>query len=249
MKKLFFLVFVLVSALSWGQNNALFDQGKEHYKNGKFQEAINSWEKVLDNGKHSAEVYFNLGNASYKLNKVAPSIYYYEKALQLAPADKDIKTNLKFAENARIDAVEPLPKTIFKRWYEQLAGVLTYDGWAIVAVTGAVLFVLLFLSYWFAGAETKKRLFFITSIISVLVLLVGLTMAYQTYGDVLKDQPAIVFSESTEAKSEPNMGSENAFVLHEGTKVQITAQEDSWVRVLLANGKDGWIPASDVKRL
>lgn len=249
MKKILFLLLVLVSSLGWSQNNGLFDQGKEHYKNGKFQDAVTTWEKVLDNGKHSAALYFNLGNANYKLNKVAPSIYYYEKALQLAPADAAIKTNLKFAENARIDAIEPLPKTIFKRWYEQLAGALTYDGWARIAVTGAVLFVLLFLTYWFASAEGKKRLFFITSIVSVFVLLVGLVMAYQTYGDVLKDTPAIVFSESTEAKNEPNMGSENAFVVHEGTKVQITAQEDSWVRVLLANGKDGWIPASDLKRL
>ncbi len=249
MKKLLFILLFLFSALSWGQNNALFDQGTAHYKNGKFQDAINSWEKVLENGKHSAALYFNLGNASYKLNKVAPSIYYYEKALQLAPADQNIKTNLKFAENARIDAIEPLPKTIFKRWYEQLAGVLTYDGWAITAVTGAILFGLLFLSYWFATAEGKKRLFFITSMISVFVVIVGLVMAYQTYGDVLKDQPAIVFSESIEVRSEPNMGSAGAFVLHEGTKVQITETEESWVRVLLANGKDGWIPASDLKRL
>jgi tetratricopeptide (TPR) repeat protein len=249
MKKISFLLLVLVSGLSWSQNNALFDQGKEHYKNAKFQEAINSWEKVLDNGKHSAELYFNLGNAHYKLNNVAPSIYYYEKALQLAPADKDIKTNLKFAENARIDAIEPLPKTFFKRWYEQLAGVLTYDSWAIIAVVGAMLFVLLFLSYWFATSEGKKRLFFSTSLVAILVLLVGLTMAYQTYGDVLKDMPAIVFSESTEAKNEPNMGSNTTFVLHEGTKVQVTAQEDNWVRVLVANGKDGWIPATAVKKL
>jgi len=167
----------------------------------------------------------------------------------LAPADSDIKTNLKFAENTRIDAIEPLPKTILKRWYEQLAGALTYDGWAVTSVVGAILFVLLFLSYWFSASETKKRLFFITSVVSILVLLVGLVMAYQTYGDVLQDTPAIVFSESTQVKSEPNMGSETAFILHEGTKVQITATEDKWIRVLLANGKDGWIPASDVKRL
>ncbi|RDK88636.1 tetratricopeptide repeat protein [Marinirhabdus gelatinilytica] len=249
MKKIFFILLALVSSVVWCQNNALFEQGKEHYKNGKFQEAINAWEKVLDNGKHSASLYFNLGNANYKLNNIGPSIYYYEKALQLAPADSDIKTNLKFAENTRIDAIEPLPKTILKRWYEQLAGALTYDGWAVTSVVGAILFVLLFLSYWFSASETKKRLFFITSVVSILVLLVGLVMAYQTYGDVLQDTPAIVFSESTQVKSEPNMGSETAFILHEGTKVQITATEDKWIRVLLANGKDGWIPASDVKRL
>ncbi|MAZ71664.1 MAG: ion channel protein [Flavobacteriaceae bacterium] len=249
MKKLLFILLMLVSALGWSQNNALFNQGKEHYKNGKFQDAINSWEKILDNGEHSADLYFNLGNANYKLNNVAPSIYYYEKALQLAPADADIKTNLKFAENARIDAIEPLPKTIFKRWYQNLAGFMTYDGWAITAVVAGILFVLFFLSYWFANSEGKKRLFFITSIVFILVLAVGLTMSYQLYGDMQNDIPAIVFAEQTEAKNEPSLGGENAFILHEGTKVQITAQEDKWVRVLLANGKDGWIPASDVKRL
>ena len=39
----------------------------------------------LKSGKESAEVYFNLGNAYYKLNRVAPAIYNYEKSLQLKP--------------------------------------------------------------------------------------------------------------------------------------------------------------------
>ena len=59
----------------------------------------------------------------------------------------------------------------------------------------------------------------------------------------------IVFAESSDARAEPTMGSEVAFVLHEGTKVQILSQEEAWIRVRLANGKDGWIPAEDVKSL
>ena len=149
MKKLLFFLVITCSSLVLGQNTALFEQGKEHYKNGKYQEAINSWEKVLINGKHSSSLYFNLGNANYKLNKVGPSIFYYEKALQLAPGDADIQTNLKFAENARIDAIEPLPETVFSKWYVAVSGIFTYDGWAKLAVVGSVLFVVLFLGYWF----------------------------------------------------------------------------------------------------
>jgi len=249
MKKLLILGMLLVSVLGVAQNEALFEQGKENYKNAKFSEAITHWKKILDNGQQSAELYFNLGNANYKLNNIGPSIYYYEKALQLQPNDDDIKTNLAFAENARIDVIEPLPKTVFSRWYQTVSGVFTYNGWAIVSVIGVVLFVGLFLLYWFSISETKKRVYFSTSILSIVICIAALVMAFQTYMDFNQDQPAIIFSESTEVKSEPNMGSETAFELHEGTKVQIIGSDQNWVRIALADGKDGWMPISDLKQL
>ena len=107
-KKLFILTMMFFLSFSaFAQNTALFDQGKELYKNGKYQQAINAWMQILESGHHSAELYFNLGNAQYKLNHIGPSVYYYEKALQLAPNDADIKNNLAFAENARIDEPDP----------------------------------------------------------------------------------------------------------------------------------------------
>ena len=45
------------------------------------------------------------------------------------------------------------------------------------------------------------------------------------------------------------MGSEVVFILHEGTKVQIIEQDDNWVRIKLVNGKDGWLPTTDLKPL
>jgi len=249
MKHLLYILTFLITSLSFGQSEPLFEQGKERYKEGKYQYAINSWMKVLDNDEHSANLYFNLGNAHYKLNNVGPSIFYYEKALQLDPLDNDIKTNLAFAENARIDSIEPLPKTIFTKWYTMLSGVLGFNGWATLAVIFSMLFVLLFLLYYFSATERKKRLLFVGSLLSVLVLVVSLALAFQIQTDVGKDKPAIIFAESSEVKSEPNMGSEVSFKLHEGTKVQIIENDDSWVRIQLIDGKDGWIPASDLKAL
>jgi len=249
MKKLLYLSILLFSILSFGQNDKLFDQGKELYKNGKYQQAINSWMQILENGQTSSELYFNIANAQYKLNQIGPSIYYYEKALQLSPNDSDIKTNLAFAENARIDAIEPLPQSVFTKWYNNIADIFTYDGWAILAVGFSIVFVTLFLLYYFSYTEKRKRLLFATSILSILLLLGAVTMAFLTYGDYSKNQPAIIFASQIEVKSEPSMGSSSAFVLHEGTKVQILAQDGNWFRISLADGKDGWIPASDLKQL
>jgi tetratricopeptide (TPR) repeat protein len=249
MKNLLYILIFLVSFSSIAQNQNLFEQGKELYKNGKYQQAINTWMRILDNGEHSAELYFNLGNAQYKLNQIGPSVYYYEKALQLSPNDSDIKNNLAFAENARIDSIEPLPQTVFSKWYKSIAGVFTFNGWAILAVVFSVSFVALFLFYYFAYTEKRKRLLFASSIFMGIFLVASLTMAFVTYSDFTKKQPAIIFASEIEVKTEPSMGSSVAFTLHEGTKVQISAQDGNWYRITLADGKDGWIPATDLKQL
>ncbi len=249
MKKLLYILILLISFSSIGQSEKLFDQGKELYKNGKYQQAITTWMQILDKGEHSAELYFNLGNAQYKLNHIGPSIYYYEKALQLSPNDSDIKNNLAFAENARIDSIEPLPKTVFSKWYNSISSIFTFEGWAVVAVAFSVFFVALFLFYYFAFSERRKRLLFVSAMFAGILLIASLTMAFLTYGDFTKNQPAIIFASEIEVKTAPTMGSDIAFTLHEGTKVQISAQDGNWFRITLADGKDGWIPATDLKQL
>ena len=243
------IMMLFLSLAAFSQNTTLFDQGKELYKNGKYQEAINSWMQILESGEASEELYFNLGNAQYKLNQIGPSIYYYEKALQLSPNDNDIKNNLAFAENARIDAIDPLPVSVFKKWYRNVADTFTFDGWAILAVVCSIGFVALFLLYYFSYSEKRKRLLFATSMFVGIFLIATISMAFLTYGDYSKKQPAIIFANQLEVKTEPSMGSNSAFILHEGTKVQITAQDGNWFRITLADGKDGWVPSSDLKQL
>lgn len=249
MKQLLYILLFFFTATNIAQNGPLFEQGKERYKEEKYQEAIDSWMKILENGEHSANLYFNLGNAHYKLNHVGPSIYYYEKAAQLAPLDRDIKINLSFAENAKIDAIEPLPETIFAKWHKSISSLLTFNGWALVSIVFSALFALLFLLYYFSSTESRKRLLFAGSISSFVVFIASLAMAFQVQSETLNDKPAIVFTESIEVKNEPKMGGEVAFMLHEGTKVQIIEQEDNWMRIKLVNGKDGWVPSADLKPL
>lgn len=237
-------------ALSFAfQENASFTKGIEAYSTGKYNEAISSWEKVLEEGQHSATLYYNLGNAHYQLNQVGPSIYYFEKALALSPNDTEIKNNLAFAKNASVDAIEPLPKTFFKRVYETLYGITTFDTWARIAVVFAILTVLCFLLYYFISASGKKRIFLSTSSFSLLLLLLCLAMAYSTYNNTITQQAAIVFDESIDVKKEPQMGSTTSFVLHEGTKVSVLEHTENWSKILLSNGDEGWIPSQSIKNL
>ena len=228
---------------------ALFKTANDHYANARYQEAIDDYKKILDQGLVSAALYYNLGNAHYKLNNVGETVYYFEKALQLAPGDTDIRNNAAFAENMKIDAIEKLPENAVKKSIDNTLSWLTIDGWAIVSIITVLLFVLLFLGYYFSYGTTRKRTFFVTAIVSFLAAIISLSFAYTAFAKAQTDQPAIVFVPEVDIKSEPNLSSAVAFTLHEGTKVMVLESIEDWKRIQLADSQVGWILNTDLKLL
>lgn len=237
------------SMTGFSQNDTVFNEANTLYNNGKYAEAIDKYESILDTNQHSAELYFNLGNANYKLNNIAPSIYYYEKALLLEPNDKDIQNNLAFAQNMTIDAIEVVPKVGFSRIINNIVNTFNTDTWARIAVGGVLLFVVIFLAYHFSYTSSKKRIAFVTSIISLFIGCFSVAMAFQKDSLNKKDNPGIVFSQETRVKADPNSTSEEVFRLHEGTKVQVVETYENWKKIKLSDNSTGWIPSKDIKLL
>ncbi len=229
--------------------DALFKSANEHYANARFAEAVDDYTKIIDQGLVSAELYYNLGNAHFKLNNVAETVYFFEKAKQLDPADADIRNNAVFAENMKIDAIEELPQNAVKKWTNSILELLTFDGWAITSIIAIILFVFLFLGYYFTYDTTRKRLFFVTFSLSLLIALICLGFAYSAFAKATTDNPAIVFASEIEIKSEPNLASASVFTLHQGTKVMVLETIGDWRRIQLADGQVGWILGSDLKLL
>lgn len=250
MKKLIFILILFFSAFSYAQTaDSLFADANELYKNGKYSEAIPLYEKIEDLGVHSEELYFNLGNTYYKLNKVAPSILYYERALKLNPNNADVSTNLTFAKRMKIDAIETMPTTIFQKFSKNFIYKLTYNSWAWLVVIFSFLAAILFLMYHFSYTSGKKLLYFNTSIISALLLIFTVVFAYKAYNNEVNIKSAIVFKQTTEIKNAPTLNSDTVFELHEGTKVMVLDAIDNWNKIKLADGKIGWITADDMKEI
>ncbi|MEP2236706.1 MAG: tetratricopeptide repeat protein, partial [Maribacter sp.] len=88
-KKLATIISLFTVLFCTAQNTKLFEQATVAYNAGEYDKAITYYQDILDNGEHSAAVYYNLGNAYYKLNNIAESIYFYEKALLLSPNDEE----------------------------------------------------------------------------------------------------------------------------------------------------------------
>ena len=150
----------------------IFLSANDLYKNNKFEEAVALYQKIESNGLVSTELFYNLGNSFYKLNKVGPSIYYYEKALKLDPLNVDVKNNLVFAKRLALDNIEELPKSIFQKFNKNYLQKLSYNQWAIVVVVFSVLGSLFFLLFYFANNSTTKRVYFIVSSLGFILLTV-----------------------------------------------------------------------------
>ncbi|MEM7379708.1 MAG: tetratricopeptide repeat protein [Bacteroidota bacterium] len=249
MKKWLTIVSVLLGFAVYSQNEGLFNRATSAYNEGDYEKAIERYLEILDKGQHSAALYYNLGNSYYKLNQIAPSIYYYEKALLLQPNDPEIKTNLSYAKNMTLDAIEALPETSLSRFYNSIIGLFTFDEWSYVAVGLLLLFVLTYLAFYYLRYSSHKRIAFVTSMISLILVVVCLVFAFMQYRNFETDQPAIVFAQESVVKSEPNQRSTQVFVLHEGTKVNVLDQLEDYKKIQLVDGKTGWIQAEDVKLL
>ena len=116
--------------VGFSQTTESFKQANELYNSGYYKEAIGQYDSILASGQHSAELYFNLANCYYKLNEVGPSIFYYEKALQLAPDDLDILNNLGYAQKMTIDAIQEVPESGVSKLLNKTLNSLSVDGWA-----------------------------------------------------------------------------------------------------------------------
>lgn len=226
-----------------------FEKGNKSYQKGNYEEAIVHYESILKDKKQSADLFFNLGNCYYKLNKVAPAIYNFEKALLLKPNDKDIQNNLKFAQKLQIDDIKEVPKVGFNRVIQDFTSSNHYNTWAWIAVMLSFLFLLSFVIYYFGETTLLKRIFFIGMVFTIFGIIISVFSAIFEKANYDNDQPAIVFEEMTAVKSEPTENATVAFMLHEGTKVFVFESVDNFKKIELQDGKKGWIKSSAIKQI
>ena len=226
-----------------------FERGNAFYRDGKFEQAADSYETILKQGLAGPSIYFNLGNCYYRIGKTAPAILAYERALRLQPNDQDIKHNLDLVNLKTVDRIEPLPELFFIEWLRTVSSFLPLHTtiW-LFAIGWLVMFMGLAAVYLFTGAGVLR--FFRGLAIGTLVVLIPLAVLLLTQvADSRIRNDAIVTTSVATAKTSPDSQSLDAFVIHEGLKVKLSDSVGDWVKIVLADGKVGWIRSDQCERI
>lgn len=228
--------------------DSLWTAGVQAYTDGKFSDASAAWTSIEESGQKSAKLYYNLGNAWFKQGNYPKAILNYERALRLDPSYSDARYNLEFTSNFVQDKIEPVPEFILKSVARKVCYVMGSNAWAViflVLLAAALVMGLLFL---LGSSVGKRRAGFYCGIVLLLLSAGALSFSIWQKSDSVKTDTAIVMSPVSSVKSSPSSGSsKDLFVIHEGTKVTILDEVGSWKNIALADGRQGWIPASDIE--
>ncbi len=250
MKTVYFFILCNIFLYNgFSQNvDSLFIAGNNAYNEGNYQKSIGFYTQILNKKFESAELYFNLGNAHYKLSNVPESIYYFEKSKKLNPKNKEVVENLTFAKNMRLDEVEVLPKSQIALFQENIYNKMNSNQWVITSIVLAWLSCLFFVFFRLNNIQTIKRVFFSSSIICLLLFIFSLQINQQI-ATKEKTTQAIIFSPKVEIRTEPNHRSEVKIELHAGIKTTILDSLPGWKKVKLINGLEGWIEELHLKEI
>lgn len=245
-------VLLLIAILLLGTQTASAITKKnadDEYKRGNYQQAIKDYEELLKGGA-SVSLYYNLGNAYYRTDNITRSVLCYERALMLSPGDDDIRFNLQLARSKTIDKITPRSEMFFVTWYKSLVNYMSVDGWAHTSVVCIFAALALALCYLFASRLSLRKIGFYGAVLFFLVFVFSNIFAYEQKRILTERSGAIIMSPSAAMRKTPVSNSGYNAIIHEGTRVEITDDTmKDWKHVELADGREGWILASQIERI
>jgi tetratricopeptide (TPR) repeat protein len=249
MKYYIYILVALISYTGVSQSENTFENANEAYADDQYPKAVQLYTSLLDDGLVSGELYFNLGNAYFKQSDLANAIFHYEKALQLNPADQEVRENLEIANTQTIDKIENAPESNLKTMVYTTTHLLKVNTWAWVSVILSLLFGFFMVLYFRSGTTRKKRSTFFIAILflvfGVLSLLFG-----RLQNQFLEEQSfAIIFKDQVQVHVEPNSRSDINFQMNKGTKVSTGSTFREFTQIELSDGSKGWVKTLILKKL
>jgi tetratricopeptide (TPR) repeat protein len=211
----YILFFVLLlSSTSSFSNNDLQVKAEKAYAEKNYKLAISLYESILKDGLTSYKLHYNLGNAYYKNNEIGKAIYNYELANKLQPNNKDVKTNLRIANEKTIDKIESKENFFIGAIKSGLVNSLSTNGWAwfsICSLCGSLIFAFMF---FVTNKLTLKRLGFFLSAISFMTFISSMVLGFTALNDKQEVNFAIVTNRESRIHEEPQSNSKSKFSLH-----------------------------------
>lgn len=217
------------------------------YQKGNYTQAVNDYKEILEDRVSSA-VYYNLGNAYYRLDNIPQAILAYERALQLSPSDGDIRFNLQMAQSKTIDKITPDGEMFFVTWYKALVNLFGVDTWAIIGLLSLLLAMVLSCVYFLSSTPLRRKWGFFSSLFFLLVFVFSIVFAHQQKTELCQKNGAIITTPTVSVKKTPAESGTESFVIHEGTKVFVIDHSmRQWYNVKLADGREGWIKSNQLE--
>ena len=221
-----------------------FQKGNQLYEAGDYTGALEAYRQVLTRDYESAALYYNMGNAYYRLGELGQAVRYYERARRLMPGQARIQHNLNQVKNRTVDSFAERSAPLWERWWHRTVVEVGQLGFFM----GGLLFCFLtagLLCYWIWVGQSSTWLrsaIGVTGGVAVLLLVAA-------FGASLKPtlrRQAVVTVEEAPLRSRAQSSAASEQAVHEGLLLEVLRADGGWTQVRLPNGETGWLRSDDV---
>ena len=244
MKKLKYIFLFLLFIQEFSAND-LLRQAEKAYDSKKYKDAVVAYEKLVNEGYRSYELYYNLGNAYYRNSELGRAIYYYELARKLEPGDEDVRINLAIASSKTIDKIDAKENFFISAVKTNVLSSFSTFTWAWISIGAVFLAAILFYLFVSSPVLRVKRMTLLSSAIFFIIFILSYFLGYSALKARNENKFAIL-SKEIKVVNEPTLSASPKFTLHEGTKIRVVEQNGDWVLIKLDNGNEGWLKLNHV---
>lgn len=252
------LLATIISPVSLSASETV-DKADKAYQEESYQDAADLYRQAIKEEGVSPDLYYNLGNAEYRLGHTAQAILAYERALRLDPTDSDAKANLEFVNDRIVDKKGETGSFIYNA-FVSFINIFSSNGWAWCSVIFFCLCLGGIVAYTLADAIWLRKLGFFGGIACALFTIIAIASSFKARSLSLDDKDAIITAETSILSTVPRPPvnhDEEAMLLHEGTKVRILrsmklnadSANQEWNEVEIDNKHRAWINSNDIEKI
>jgi len=226
--------------------NIYWKKATSFYLQKQYDSAANYLEQIAAGKPHNAELYYNLGNVYYRMNRIAPAVLNYERALRINPSFIQAQDNLAITHARINNHTLPAEDIFFISWWKSMTAHTNATMWAIV---GLLFFILSIVFLWVKKYTTiGSSLPFQLPGILAFVCVITLIFCYKSSRNFTNYNGAIVMENDAPLLNELQKGKPIALV-PEGTSVKILKQNGNWIEVSLPDSRSGWLLSSQIEKI
>lgn len=226
----------------------LFDLANQAYEADDIERAVAYYRAIEERGLVNGHLYFNMGNAYFRMGDFGRAILYYEKARVLHPRDRDLLHNLAYTRTFLIDREsdgDRLPGSLETLLI--LHRQTTRNETFLLLGFLNLALVLCLLARQMRWRLTRKVYFgYLQGAITVLFVLQAASAGFKIW-DEDRVREGIILEDSVKATASPG-SAEALYELNSGTKVTLLETRDGYSRISW-NDTPGFIPEGTLGKI
>ena len=206
-----------------------------------YQRAVVRFERLVRDGHiRNGKLYYNIGNAYFRLDDLGRAILNYLRAGKDIPNDTNLIQNLKYARSRRVDKFE-------ERQTTRVLKTLLFWHYDLSYGVRLSIFIVVFLALWAAAALRLLKKELVPDYVMIIFIIVAVlflsSVIMENYYQRTNRTGVIIAAEIIARKGDGN-SFQPSFKdpLHCGVEFLLIEKRSGWLQIELPDGRRCWIP-------